>query len=123
MAEKKKHDRQSASESSVEGLRRELLAMVEKIPQHQIVWMISAAQEHFIAKIETQELKILRAERFRVGKKENPWDQKTIAENADERIQQYVPLVRFLDTLKRFVSNLDSERSARDLSAYIRSRQ
>src|SRR4051812_2385375 len=80
MAGKKKAGQKRAPESSADMLRKKNLAMVENIPPHQFFWMISAAQEHFVAKIESQELKILRAERFRAGEKENHWDEKTIAE-------------------------------------------
>jgi hypothetical protein len=98
----------------------EPLEMIAAIPAHQLVWMLNATRDSFAEKVVGLEMRIIQAERFRRGNKENPWDERSIIENAEQWIGQYAPLIRFLDALKKFVVQGDAEETAKGMAEFLR---
>lgn len=119
-ARAKRHAEEDAkSARETEEMRQKLSEMIKAIPGHQLLWMIEAARKHFAVGIEKSEIEIIRVERFHKGEKRASYSDKTMAQEAQETIDKYKPLVEFLDLLHKYCNKIDMEASAKLIVAAV----
>lgn len=111
--------RLAKKDEEIEKLKAALLESMKDVQGHQFIWMIDAARDHFEEQIEKTENKILRFERFRKGEKAEFGSDKTVVQEAQEWIDKYKPLLKFLKALKGYVNRVDMDRTAEAIVAGI----